>query len=303
MTEKICNSKKKWKLFYCAWIAFPVLQFLIFYIGVNFNSLILSFEKYSYEEGRYFFAGFDNFRKVFSDIVGVNYMRTAIYNSIIGCLCTILIGSTFALFFSFYMYKKAILHGVFKVVLFMPSIISSVALVLIFKYFMEVGYPELVKILTGTPGQSLLYGKNAFPVILFYNIWAGFGVQIVMFSGAMNNVSEDMVEAAQIDGITPFKEFYYITLPSIYPTVVVFVAVGLAGLFTNQLNLFNFFGEDAEYSVYSVGYYLYKNIVSTDVTIEQYPYLSAYGIILTVVSVPLALGAKKALERFGPKTE
>ena len=52
---------------YCA-IALPLLQFLIFYVAVNINSIFLAFQSYDYGLGRYQFLGFDNFIEFFSDI-------------------------------------------------------------------------------------------------------------------------------------------------------------------------------------------------------------------------------------------
>jgi len=86
----------------------------------------------------------------------------------------------------------------------------------------------------------------------------------------------------------------------IWPTFATFVVVGFAGLFTNQANLYNFYGNNAEYSLYTFGYYLYVAIRTS--SISEYPYLSALGLVLTAVALPLTLGLRKAMDRLGPKT-
>ena len=65
------------------------------------------------------------------------------------------------------------------------------------------------------------------------------------------------------------------------------------------MNLFNFYGLKAEYSLYTFGYFLYKEIQS--VNISGYPYLAAMGLVLTAVAVPLTLIVRKVLETVGPK--
>ena len=55
-------------VFYCLIIAFPVLQFCVFYVGVNFNSVILSFKDYDAISGEYTFIWFDNFVRFTRDI-------------------------------------------------------------------------------------------------------------------------------------------------------------------------------------------------------------------------------------------
>ena len=81
---------------------------------------------------------------------------------------------------------------------------------------------------------------------------------MLMYSGAMSGVSDSVIEAAKLDGITPIREFFYIIVPLIYPTLVTFLVVEVAGIFTNQMNLYNFYGLKAEYSLYTFGYFLYK---------------------------------------------
>ncbi len=294
--------KTKWKfLFYVGFIALPVAQFSIFYIGVNFNSLLLAFKDYSYAEG-YGWAGLNNFKSVFTDLIVSDVMRIAFKNSIILLFFTLVVGITLAMLFSFYIYKKMPASGLFKVMLFLPSIVSSVVLVIMFKYFVENALPALWQEMTGKTIRGLLGNLDTrFATIVFYTVWAGFGPQILLFSGAMGGISESVVEAAKLDGITPLREFVYITVPMIWPTLVTFVTVGVAGLFTHQMNLFSFYGSMADYELYTVGYYLYRTIQSSQTTLKEFPQLSAFGLVLTAFSVVLTFGIKWCLEKFGPK--
>lgn len=75
----------------------------------------------------------------------------------------------------------------------------------------------------------------------------------------------------------------------------------MAGIFTNQMNLFSFFGPKAENSLSTFGYYLYSNTQSA--TTADYPYLSSMGIVMTFIAVPLTLLVKFLLEKFGPSTD
>ena len=297
----ISLSQRKRKVFYYLMIAFPLLQFAVFYLGVNLNSVLLAFKDYDYYTG-YRFAGLSNFARVFEDIKTLPYMRTAFVNSFILYGLNLLIVTALSLLFSFYIYKKRFLSGTFKIALFLPVIISNLALVVAYKFFVEVAVPNFVELVFKNRIEGLLTNSGThLDTILFFNVWVGFGIQVLMYSGAMSGVSESVVEAAQLDGITPFKEFIKITLPLIAPTVSTFVVVGVAQLFLNQMHVFSFHGAGAEYRVYTIGYYLYSRISSQNTTIVQYPYLSAYGLVLTFVSVPLTLGIKKLLEKLTPK--
>ena len=79
-TERRTRKKSRGKdIFYWSIIAFPVLQFLIFYVGVNINSFALSFETFDYSKG-FSFVGienlFSNFINVFNKI-SANIFRSA----------------------------------------------------------------------------------------------------------------------------------------------------------------------------------------------------------------------------------
>ena len=82
----------------------------------------------------------------------------------------------------------------------------------------------------------------------------------------------------------------------ILPTVATFIIASVAMLFTNQANLFAFFGEQALTADYTIGYYLYK-MVSNPANMNDYPYASALGLVCTLIAFPLTMLVKKLLDR------
>ena len=289
------------RIFFWCIIALPLAQFCIFYIGVNFNSILLAFKDYSYEDGSFQWVGFENFSEVFYDFKTLLYMRASVKNSLLLYVFTLL-GTVLALFFSYYIYKKAPLSGFYRTILFLPNIISSIVMVLMFKYFVERAIPEIVYMINpdSTFPGLLADPDYVLPTLIFYCVWSGFGTQMLMYTGAMGGISDSVIEAAKLDGVTPLKELWYITVPMIWPTFMTFVVVGFTGLFTNQINLYNFYGDQAEYRYYTFGYYLYISI--RNASIGEYSYLAALGLLLTAVAAPLTLLLRKAMNKFGPKT-
>lgn len=298
------KQSRKQKIFYAAMIALPVLQFVIFYIVVNFNSILLAFEEYDVNSGRYVLVGFDALKSAFKEYFSQPYLVKAIGNSLLLSVASLVVGLGGSVFFSYYIYKKYFGSKIFKVFLFLPSIISSVAMVLMFRYFVELGIPELVDKLFGKEIQGLVSGdKTGFATVMFFSIWVGFGPLILMFSGAMTNISPSVVESAQLDGITPMKEFWYITLPLIWETFVTYVVVTVAGTFINQMHLFSFFSGNAEPKMYVVGYYLYCAIYGNATTLSEYPALSAQGIMFTMITIPVTFLVRYLMRKFGPKED
>ncbi len=184
--------------------------------------------------------------------------------------------------------------------MFAPSVISSLVLVTVFRFFADSFIPALFNSLFDAKMMGLFSDNSTIiPTLLVYSLWIGLGSPIMMYVGAMGNISESVIEAAQIDGVTPLKEFAYIVLPQIFPTITVFVSTGIAGIFSNQLNLFSFFAGQASYENYTIGYLLYLKVYKSTGYID-YPYAAALGLIVTVITAILLVAVRTLLKRLNP---
>ncbi len=306
--KRTMTRSKKRLIFYILMMIVPILQFVLFYGYVNFNSILMAFRTYVPDKG-FEFVWFENFKTAFS-ILFEDWSR--IENSLILYLVNLVIVMGLALVFSYYIAKKYVLSGTFRVVLYLPQIVSSVVFVKIYQILTTDISVELF-------GFELLMGHDTkFMTVLIFNIWLGFGTNVMLFTGAMSGISQSIIESAHIDGVNIVQEFIYITIPSIWGTFVTFVVVGISQIFLNQMHLFTFFG-GTEIEVETIGYYFYKltqqGAVSTAgggregawkiVVAGQTSYyeLSALGIIITVILVPLTLFIKWLLEKYGPSVE
>lgn len=296
------KSERKRLLFYSLMIALPLAQVAIFYFGVNINSILLAFKEY--EGGDYHWIGFENFRNVLTEIFTdpTAEWRFAFKNTFIAWIVCTGIGMTLALFFSYYLFKKGIGKNFFRVMLFMPSIISSIVMVILFTYFVDSFIPELAMRYFGAEIRGLLSNPDTTMLMIYlYNILMGFGTNVLLLSSAMSSVSDSIVEAAQLDGANNLQLFWHVVFPQIFPTFVTIFIVSVANLFANQLNLYSFYGAYAEAKYVTVGYLLYKRTVSA--ANAQYPELATIGILLTIIIIPVTLGLRKLLEKVGPSDE
>ncbi len=302
-SRRILKAKYKDLIFYSALIAYPVLQFCIFYIGVNIHSVALAFQDIDVLNNTVTWT-FDNFARSFKTFTTDASMLNMAKTSVMTYALLLFIGTPLGLLFSFYIYKKLPVSGAFRVILFLPSIISAIVMTAIFNSFVERAIPEIVKMFTHTTTtpQGLLENTSTrYGTLVFYSIWVGFGTNVLMYSNGMSGISDDIVDSAHLDGCTGIKEFWHISLPLIYPTITTFLVTGVAGIFTNQLNLFSFYGTTAPIGVRTYGYYFYMH--SRGASKGEYPPLAATGLIMTVIVVPLTLFVKWALEKFGPKED
>ncbi len=299
--KKPLSGKKKDLIFYILMMAFPVIQFGIFYIGVNGGSILMSFQKIDIVNGTTTWTWntfADAATKMFTD----PGLLSATKMSVISYLLILVIGTPLGLLFSNYIYKKMPASGAFRVILFLPSIISAIVMVTMYQFFVERAIPEIVNKFSGKTIQGLMENPDTrFATVMFYNIWVGFGTGVLMYANGMSGIDKEIVESAHLDGCNGIREFWHITLPMVFPTVSTFLITGIAGLFVNQLNLFSFYGAAAPENVQTLGYYLYTR-TQTAASKAEYPELAAMGLVLTFIAVPLTMFVKWALEKFGPKT-
>ena len=123
--EKTALTKRKIDkklIFYIVCFALPVLQFLVFYIGVNFQSILLAFQKYDGKNAVFFFDKQDlwvNFVKVYKELTETKILLIALKNSLIVWGATTVIGTVAAVFFSYYIYKHKKTGRFFRFILFL----------------------------------------------------------------------------------------------------------------------------------------------------------------------------------------
>ncbi len=301
--KKRTRAAKGDMLFYVLMMAWPILQFCVFYIAVKFNSILYSFQRYD-KLSRTFTWTLDYVKSALKMMTTSPALVETMKMTLLFFLLFTGINTPLGLLFSYYISKKQFASGFFRVFLFLPSIICSVIMVLIYGNFVDVALPEIVRVLTGKTVGGLMSTKSTrFFAVMFYNLLVGFGVNVLMYSNAMSAISEEVVEAAHLDGATGLKEFWFITLPSIYPTLVTFLITALAGMFLNQYNLYSFFGSGEHFGLQTYGLYFYVQTLAADGSRAEYSQISAIGLWLTFIALPLTYGVKFLLEKLGPSED
>lgn len=296
------------KAFYWTILAFPLLQFCVFYIGVNFNSVLLSFKNYSVNDGVYYWLGFDNlfanYRQFFFDLANDLVLGFSLKNSLIVWFFSTIMITPFSVLFSYYLFKRRTLHGFFKVMLFLPTIIPGIVMVLVYLYFVDGGIPILLNRWFGVRAHGLLYvPKTALWMIVLFLCLTGFGTGMLLYTGAMSRIDTSIIESCYLDGANAFREIWHIVMPSIYPTFTMQMVFGIAGFFTNQAALYSFYGINASPQIQTLGYWLFLKVAADTSSYTEYPYASTVGVLFTLVAAPVTLLVKFCMERFGPSEE
>ena len=292
-------------LFYGLWMLLPLSQLAIFYFAVNINSILLVFQKYTVTDGRgaYVFAGFENFKNLFADGVGfsLNGLKTMVKNTLLGFFIPEIITFLPSIITSYYVYKKCLFSKFFRVLLYLPTLLSVLALSIIQYYILELGVPEIAGKFGKDLDGILSNPDTALTGLIVLQIWFGFCKGIMLYPATMSSIPDSAIESARIDGCDAWGEFWHIILPLIYPTITVMFIADLAGIARVDLGTFNMYGQYTDPKLYTIGYYLYNETLKAG--IADYPHLATFGVFLTLIVVPVVLLVRYLLNKFGPSED
>lgn len=299
------NAKKKETLFLISLLVFPIVQFIIFYIILNINSICLAFEKWDVEKGKFVYAGFQNFGEVWKDIFGqYGKLQHAITNSLIQFAIGSLLGIPLHIVVSYAIFKGIYFSKWYKILLVLPSMIPSMVFVVCARNFLIDGMQQL----TGNLGLNLLNEstKAGFWTVLWFGFWFQFSSGMIIYLGAMSNIPVDVMEYSKLEGLSSIRELWSIVVPLIYPTITTYVVVALAGFFTNQGYYFSFMGAGSLTGTTpydNLAYVFFTKLAHSSATQANYPYAAAGGLLFTIVLAPLTFLVKHLMEKYGPSEE
>lgn len=183
------------------------------------------------------FIGMGNYREVAGDV----YFRTAFVNTILYTLITVpgqmVIGFLIALLIS----QVTKFKVGYRVLYYLPVVTSWVIASLVFKYvFNTEGLLNyfLVNIahVAGKNVRWLDTRWGGLAVAMLLGIWKGIGWNMVVFLAALQTVSQDLYEAAEVDGAGPVRKLFAVTLPGIRGTILfalVMLTIGGFNVFTS----------------------------------------------------------------------
>ena len=287
-------------IFLAAFLVVPLAFAILQHIIINGNAILLAFQKY---EGRKIvFAGFENFQTLINDFQTKLAFKQMLRNSVLVYVLSTTILSVVPVIFTYYVYKKLFGSNLFKIILFIPTILSSIITVSMYKMIVNEVVPEIYLMITGTKIKPLFSNMDtAFGTVLFYSIWMGLGGGLLTQLAAMNTVDPSVTESAQLEGIGFFGELWHIVLPACYEVLTLGFITGIAGIFTNTLNLYAFKGTGAPSAISTIGYYFEVQTLSAD--FADYPYLSAWGVLVTTFVTPATLLLRYVINRYGPSED
>ena len=215
-----------------------IIGFLLFSIYPLIWAIRLSWYFYNGIARQTRFVGWDNFIKLLSD---KSYWQSLL-TTFLFFLMKLPIELPLALFLAILLSKKLKAMGFYRTMYYMPHVISIAITALVFSnmfsYFGFINsWLQKLKV-TNIPVEWFGTKFRSMFVLVIADIWRTFGVNVMYFMAAIQNVSEDVYEAAKIDGAGKFTTFFRITLPLIAPVTYVILMMSIIGtLGTNEIVL------------------------------------------------------------------
>ncbi|MFV0465648.1 MAG: carbohydrate ABC transporter permease [Lachnospiraceae bacterium] len=221
--------KKKWPLliFVVPGLIF-MITFLYFPFVANIKNSFYDMTAIIEMPGQEWkFIGFDNYKKLLSD----KDLRTALSNSFKMMILTIVfqVGIAFILAVMVSQIKK--FQQFYRTVYFFPVVISATAIGLLFKLFYNYDGGMLNQLLAkfGMDPVNWLNPDLAFTMVAIPVLWSYVGFYFVILLTGLTGISDDIYEAADIDGCSRLKQVFFVTIPMIRPVIITSVTLAVTG--------------------------------------------------------------------------
>lgn len=275
----------------------PLLHFLIFYIYPNISSFFMAFTNVDSE------FSFDNFTRLYKEFSDPEVYKQegslleGLRNTVI-TFGLLVVTFPFKVLVSYFIYKKVPGSKFYRIVFFLPTIIFSVAMMLIFQQLVSVDsfIAEWVQKAFGLSYVPDLLADSDYAntVILLNLLWIGFPGDLIIWGGTFARIPEDVLESGRVDGTTWWTEFTKIIVPMVWPTVALQMVLLACGFFGASGSVFLL--TKGQYGTMTFAAWQYLELYEysgSQYTSNIYNYLSAVGLVTTIIAVTISVTVRK----------
>lgn len=277
-------------LFMVAMMGPAIVGFLIFYVYVNFDSLIMAFQVNTGDSIRF---GFDNFAYFLRELsVPGSVFTEAIVNTLIFFVLGFVV-MLLSLVVGYFIYKKIVGYKFFRFVFYLPCIIMGTATASLFSFVIARAGPigDILRAAGGDIPDLLAEAPHANWMLILYQLLFTLGGNMILFLGSMTNISPEIFEAAKLDGVSWVRELFQIIVPLIWPTLSVMILQAIVGL--TQASGPVFLLTEGAAGTYTINYWLYEQLLNG----RNLEVSAAIGWLCTAITFPIALIAKHYLDK------
>ena len=220
----------------------PGLIVLFFNSYLPMAGIVMAFQKIDYSKFAFAgkWVGLRNLKLFF----GSTYTPVIIRNTLLYNFAFIVLGKFFSMAFAIALneLRGTLAKKLYQGVMFLPYFISWVAVSYIALSFLHTDYGLINRVvmpLLGLEAKNWYQSPNVWPfIIIFLNLWKGVGYGTIMFLATIAGVDGSLYEAARIDGATRWQQITHITLPMLYPMLIITTLLSIGSIFNTDIGLF-----------------------------------------------------------------
>lgn len=292
------DLKRNWILYL---LLLPgVLSLILFKIG-PVGGMVIAFEKFSAFQGIFGskWVGLDNFVKIFKD----PHIPKVIGNTIILAVLSVVVVFPFPIIFSLFLneVKQKKIRSTVQSLSFLPYFISAAVMVSILYQLMSPTSGLVNNIIRSFGGKATNFmAKPEWfrPLYVLLEIWQTFGYSAIIYIAAINNIDQELYEAAEVDGANRWDKMFRITLPCISTSIIVMLIISVGNIFTVNLDRILLMYNPSVYETADViQTYVYR-IAFESKGFPDYSYGTAVNLLKSVIAFVLVMAVNKLADKF-----
>ena len=219
----------------------PAVVFVLIFYYLPMSGLIVAFKNYRYDLGIFGseWNGLKNFAYLFQSGTGWLITRNTILYNLLNLITSQLLAVIIAVFITEIQNKvfKKITQSLIFLPYFISWVIVGVFVYNIFNY--ETGILNSVFTAFGVDAVNVYNMPGVWPwIICLFNSWKWCGYNSVIYIAAITGVDTDIYEAGGIDGANIFQRIFYLTLPSIKPTIITMLLLQVGRILRGDFEMF-----------------------------------------------------------------
>lgn len=177
------------------------------------------------------FIWFENYQRVFNDPA----FFSALQNTFTYAFWSLIIGFLLPLFLGLVLSEVIHFKAGFRCLLYLPSIISGVAVMLMWTQILDGSRGSMINgilsLFGAEPITVLSNSQWVIPMIVIVMTWRGAGATVLVYLSSLQSVDNALYEAARIDGASLFHRIFHVTLPTIRPTIKLLLILQIISVF------------------------------------------------------------------------
>ena len=293
------SLRKIWKDYKVAYVYIApfFILFAIFGLFPIAYGFYLSFFRWDGLSAMHF-IGLENYINVFKDELFWKALENTLIIGIIAHIPILLGGLTLAFILNSKLVKG---ENIFKTIYFMPMVTSSVAISIVFQQMFGNNYGVINYFVTLLGGEKINWlggdGSLIKVAVIVMFAWKWIGWNMVIYLAGMQGISNDIYEAAQIDGANQIQVLFKICIPLLKPIIIFTVIQSTIGMFNLFTEPFILTGQNWQGGVNNGGLTLMTYLLNkAPQGGNLYGYASSVAYIITVMIVIISVCVNKATE-------